>query len=120
MQVDRRHIDRARVIYGATIAFNDRQSTLDCVVRNFSPSGAKIVLENPALLPDQIDLSIARKGCSFLADIVWRSEKEAGLSFRQLGETNAPVPLDWARRLRACEADRRSLKSRLQQLSSEH
>lgn len=120
MQVERRHINRARVIYGATIAFNDRQSTLDCVVQNFSPSGAKVVLENPALLPDRIDLTIARKGRAFLADIVWRNEKEAGLSFRQAGDSNTAVPLDWARRLRDCEDDRRSLKSRLQQLSSEH
>lgn len=119
MQRERRLTQRARVIYGGTIAYNQRQSTLDCVVQNYSDAGAKVVLDNPALLPDRIDLLISRKGSAHAASIVWRNENEAGLSFRPSAEANAPVSLDWARRLRDCEADRQSLRARLAQLSSE-
>ena len=120
MQVERRHVSRSRVIYGATIAYNQQQSTMDCVVQNYSDAGAKLVLDNPASLPDRIDIVINRKGRAFAANIVWRNEKEAGLSFRPTADADAPISLDWARRLRECEAERRSLKVQIRQLSSEH
>ncbi len=53
--LERRHHHRNRVFYGGHIAFNARNATLDCVVRNFSPRGAKIEFENSAMLPDQVD-----------------------------------------------------------------
>lgn len=108
------------MIYGGTVAFNQRQSTMDCVVQNYSDAGAKIVLDNPALLPDKVDLLINRKGRAYVASVIWRGESEAGVSFRPAAEDNAPVPLDWARRLRDCETERRALKARLNQLMSEH
>ena len=39
---ERRRLFRNRVYYRGLIAFNARHSTLECVVRNFSPFGAKI------------------------------------------------------------------------------
>jgi len=50
--IERRRSARARVIYGGVIAYNGRQSTVDCVIRNFSPDGAKVEFHNAALLPD--------------------------------------------------------------------
>lgn len=117
--IERRQNARTRVIYSGVIAYNDRVSTMDCVVRNFSEDGVKVEFDNTALLPDEVDLLIARKGRSFDAKIVWRRETEAGLAFRATGE-NRPVPLDWARRLRASEAERRKLQGRIAQLLSEH
>lgn len=115
---DRRQVSRSRVIYGGTVVYNQRQSTLDCVVQNFSEFGAKITLDNPALLPDRVDLLVNRKGRAFRADVIWRSEHEVGLSFEPEMTANAPVSLDWARRLRDCERERRALRARLDQLTS--
>jgi hypothetical protein len=39
--MDRREAFRGRVYYGGRLAFNDRKSTLDCIVRNFSQAGAR-------------------------------------------------------------------------------
>jgi PilZ domain-containing protein len=89
------------------------------VVRNFSEGGVKVEFDNTALLPDEIDLLIARKSRAFNAKIIWRSDREAGLAFRSKAE-NQPISLDWARRLRASEAERRELKSRINELLSEH
>ncbi|MFZ0263004.1 MAG: hypothetical protein WAL36_23950 [Pseudolabrys sp.] len=70
--------DRARTFLGGMIAFNKRNSTMDCRVRDFSATGARVQLTN--------DLTIARKERSFRASMVWRSVNEAGVAF--LGEYN--------------------------------
>jgi len=117
--IERRQSARARVIYGGVLAYNRRQSTIECVIRNFSEDGAKVEFDNPAALPDVIDLLIAKKDRAFTAKIVWRQANQAGLAFQSV-EQDAPIPLDWARRLRACEAERRALQSRIAKLLSEH
>src|SRR4030081_323286 len=117
--IERRQNARARVIYSGVIAYDERRCTMDCVIRNFSEDGVKVEFNNTALLPDEIDLLIAKKSRSFNAKIVWRGETEAGLAFRSTAE-NHPIPLDWARRLRASEAERRKLQGRVAQLLSEH
>ena len=74
---------------------------------------------NPALLPDVVELLIAKKDRAFPAKISWRQASEAGLTFRPV-ETDIPISLDWARRLRVCESERRELQARIAQLLSEH
>ncbi len=100
------------------IAFNERRSTIECIIRNFSDDGAKIEFENPALLPDEVDLFIAKKSRAFHAKLVWRQASAAGLAFDAVAR-NAPISLDWARRLRHCKSERRELQSRIAQLLSE-
>lgn len=69
------------MIYGGVISFNDRRSTITCIVRNFSPDGAKIEISSHAIIPDHVVLTVMRKGRQFAARVVWRSEHEAGLAF---------------------------------------
>ena len=118
--LERRQLPRSRVYYGGIVAFNARNSTLACVVRNFSLFGAKIEFENPALVPDEVDIEIARKGISCSARLVWRDRDAAGLVFANVHETNDAIPLTWARKLRASERANRQLQSRIEQLRSEH
>jgi hypothetical protein len=118
--LERRQYLRNRVYYGGMVAFNARNSTLDCVVRNFSPRGAKIEFENSAMLPDRIDFEVARRGLACLARLVWRDQITAGLMFSEQRGMGDVIPLDWARKLRASERANRRLKSRLDQILSEH
>ena len=122
--LERRQFPRNRVYYGGMVAFNARNSTLACVVRNFSQRGAKIEFENSAVLPDRIDFEIARRGLSCLARLVWRNRTAAGLMFsdvqKPVQQTSDVIPLDWARKLRATERENRKLRSRLDQILSEH
>jgi len=118
--LDRRQKVRDRVYYGGVIAFNARNSTMDCVVDNFSLHGAKVELNNTALMPDEIDFTIPRKGYSCLARIVWRRADAVGLAFRNPKQLSAPIPLDWAIRLRASERARKFLEARIEQLRSQH
>jgi hypothetical protein len=118
--LERRQQPRNRVYYAGVVAFNARNSTVACVVRNFSMFGAKIEFEGAALVSDEVDIEIARKGISCLARMVWRDRDAAGLVFTNVHEASSVVPLEWARRLRASERTNRQLQSRLDQLRSEH
>jgi hypothetical protein len=121
---DRRQLFRNRVYYGGLVAFNDRQSTLACIVRNFTAFGAKVEFENPALLPDEIDFVVPRRSLSCRAHLTWRDRNAAGLVFRASRptdrETSDVIPLEWARRLRSSERINKQLQSRIDQLRSEH
>ncbi|WP_247833021.1 PilZ domain-containing protein [Bradyrhizobium sp. 200] len=124
MMLERRQFPRNRVYYGGMVAFNARNSTLACVVRNFSQRGAKIEFENTATIPDRVDFEIARRSLSCFARLVWRDQNAAGLVFsdmqKPVQETSEIIPLDWARKLRATERENRKLRSRLDQVLSEH
>ena len=111
---------RNRVYYGGMVAFNARNSTLDCSCAISAIRGAKIEFENSAMLPDRVDFEVARRGLSCLARLVWRDQNTAGLMFSEEREMGDVVPLDWVRKLRASERANRRLKSRLDQILSEH
>jgi hypothetical protein len=115
--IERRKSARSRTYFGGTIAFNRRKSTMDCQVRNFSPIGARIAFTNAAAVPDQFDLTVARKERSFKARMVWRNVNEAGVAFLSEYQEAVPVPLDLAKRLRECEAEKATLRQRVAQLT---
>jgi hypothetical protein len=77
--LDRRQLPRNRVYYGGMVAFNGRNSTIACVVRNFSMYGAKIEFECAALVPDEVDFEIARRAISCTAHLVRRNRDAAGV-----------------------------------------
>jgi|SRR6185295_5269753 hypothetical protein len=121
--LERRQHPRNRVYYGGMIAFNARNSTLACVVRNVSNRGAKIEFDNSTMLPDRVDFEIERRGLSCSARLVWRDADAAGLMFSNKQETaqgtSEIIPLDLARKLRATERANRQLQSRLDQFLTE-
>lgn len=115
--IEKRTSVRSRTCFGGTIAFNRRRSTMDCQVRNLSSIGARIAFTNAAAVPDQFDLTIARKDRAFKARMVWRGINEAGVAFLSECEQAVPSTLDWARRLRASEAEKAALRRRIAQLT---
>jgi PilZ domain len=115
--IERRQTARSRVLYGGVVGYNKRQSTADCIIRNFSESGANVEFDNPAVLPDFLDLLVARKNRAFAAKVAWRKLNKAGLAFRK-AEQDDPMPLDWILRLRAARSAQRELQGRLDALMS--
>lgn len=113
---ERRREFRGRVYYGGRLAFNDRQSTLDCIVRNFSQAGARVDVNEAAILPDELDLAIERRSVAFLARIVWRRRHEIGLAFGNPAHLKTSMTLDWALRVRAGERANKALRAQVEQL----
>ena len=78
--LERRSLPRSRSYLGGVVEFNGR-STLDRVIRNVSPLGARIVCSQNAVLPDKIVLEITKREQRFPARIVWHAHNEFGVSF---------------------------------------
>jgi hypothetical protein len=86
---ERRRMPRGRTYLGTQIAFNRRSSTLDCLMRDRSEDGGRIVFSGPTPIPHEFDLTIQRDGLSRRARVVWRLEREAGVAFIPAGDADA-------------------------------
>jgi hypothetical protein len=115
--LDRRQNARNKVIYGGVAKLGEDDATRDCVVRNISEKGAHIEFGNAIKLPkEQISLTIARKGRSFLANIIWWRDNFVGVAFNS--ESELPVS-DLDARLRKSERKKRQLQRRIKELIGE-
>jgi hypothetical protein len=115
--LDRRETARDKVIYGAIAEVGERGATRECVVRDISEKGAQVEFSNVIRLPkERMSLTIARKGRSFLAQIIWWRDNFVGVAFSS--ETEFPVS-DLAERLRKSEKKKRQLQRRIKELLGE-
>ena len=113
---DRRQDARNKVIYGGVADIGQAGATKDCVVRNISDKGARIEFSNVVTFPkEQISLTIARKGRSFLARIVWWRDNFVGVAFSSDAPATAPVS-DLEERLRKSEVKKRQLQRQIKEL----
>ena len=114
--LDRRESVRDKVIYGGVAEIGERGATRDCVVRNISKKGASIEFSNVIKLPkEKISLTIARKGRSFLARVVWWRDNFVGVAFSSEKPYDLPVS-DLEERLRKSELKKRQLQRRIKEL----
>jgi hypothetical protein len=117
--LDRRQSARDKVIYGGVAEAGDEGAARECVVRNISDNGARIEFSNGVKRPkEQMSLTIARKGRSFLAKIIWWRDNFVGVAFRSETPSEFPVS-DLEERLRKSEAKKRQLQRRIKQLLGE-
>lgn len=114
--LDRRQSARDKVIYGGVAKIDDNGTTRDCVVRNISDNGASVEFSNVVRLPkEQMSLTIARKGRSFLARIIWWRDNFVGVAFKAEAPTEYPVS-DLEERLRKSELKKRQLQRQIKKL----
>ena len=118
MQKERRKHTRTSSYLGGRVAFNHLYATTDCLIRNISPEGCRLVFHAPTALPAHFVLSIPTREQAINARLVWRTEKEAGVAF-EVPEARQPVSLDMARRIKRLEDEKRLLQIRIQELSGE-
>jgi hypothetical protein len=113
---DRRQNTRDKVIYGGVADISERGGSTDCVVRNISEGGARIEFNNAVRFPrQQISLTIARKGRSFLARIIWWRDNFVGVAFSAEKPSGLPDS-DLGERLRRSEEKKRQLQRRIKEL----
>ena len=117
--LDRRQSARDKVIYGGVAEIDERGGSRDCVVRNISENGATIEFNNVVKLPkEKMSLTIARKGRSFLARVVWWRDSFVGIAFSSDRPYELPVS-DLEERLRKSEKKKRQLQRRINELLGE-
>jgi PilZ domain-containing protein len=115
--LNRRQSQRDKVLYGGVAEINERGSTMDCVVRNISEGGACVEFDQAAKLPEEMNLTIPRKGRSFLAKMIWRQANRVGLAFRTIMTDESGSDFD--ERLRRSEIKKRELQRRIKELIGE-
>ncbi len=113
---DSRKVDRAKAMLGAVIVYNNRNSTIDCQIRNFSRSGARLAVSNSVALPEEFDIEVPQKGRTYRARLCWRDDNAAGIEF-VLDATEAHARQDAKARIAQLEADNAALRLRVLDLT---
>ena len=116
---DQRIAPRLKALFAARIAFNNGQSTLDCLIRNLSDTGAKLVVSAAVAVPDRFDLFIPQKGVTRRVQIAWRTGEEIGVRFADAprSEQSGSEAGALKQRVRELEAEVARLQSRILQLT---
>lgn len=78
---EKRRDRRQRVLKGARILFNGRNSTVDCQIRNLSEQGALLRLDHPMIVPEKFLLHIRQNDTIVPTKTVWRRELDIGVEF---------------------------------------
>jgi PilZ domain len=112
---ERRQHQRRRTYLGGQAAFGQRYCAQDCLVRNLSQNGARLIFSDHVLIPDEFDLMIPHKGDSRRARIVWRYQAYVGVQFLEYDHGRRSVGA--ARRIRALKEQNAALARRIADLS---
>ena len=81
MGLELRAAERGRSLLKAKITFNNRMSTIDCIIKNISAGGARIAVASTLSLPNEFDLDIPLKGKTYRAQMRWRDSESIGVEF---------------------------------------
>ena len=72
---------RKRVLKGGLILFNNHRSSVNCTVRDFSETGAKLRMEAATSVPDNFDLMLPQENLIYPAEVAWRRALDIGVRF---------------------------------------
>lgn len=78
---EHRRESRQRVFLKGRIMYNNGASSLDCLVRDLSATGARLAMSETTTLPEAFDLYIAQKDKTYRATLRWRREDGVGVTF---------------------------------------
>ncbi len=73
--------NRSRVLKSAMISFSGGQATLECVVRDYSATGARLRMQGLGGPPDTFELLIELDGIKVDCEVTWRRGQECGVKF---------------------------------------
>jgi hypothetical protein len=88
---DNRRETRQRTFLKGRIVFNNGASSMDCLVRDMSSSGARLDLTQTAALPEVFELYIPMKDRSYRSSLRWRRSDGIGITFVEEGAAISPV-----------------------------
>jgi hypothetical protein len=80
---DLRRSARVRTFVGGKIVFHDGAFSYNCIVRDLSDSGARVEILAARLIPRRFFFLTSRQEVAYDAELVWRTQKLAGVKFRQ-------------------------------------
>lgn len=78
---ERRRETRRKSFLRGRIFFNNRRSAVDCLVRDISAAGARLIFSDAVSVPDVVDVYIPQKEQTLRAHVQWRHGDEVGVEF---------------------------------------
>ena len=118
---ERRAATRQKSFLQGRIYFNNRRTSVDCLVRDISETGAKLTFAAAVTSPDIIELQIPAKDEIHRVHVQWRFANEIGVAFGVGDDGHAPgtTPPELFGRVMKLESEVASLKRALSELRSE-
>jgi PilZ domain len=122
---ERRRSVRKKSFLRGCVYFNKRRSAIDCLIRDISDQGARIIFSGTTNFPDVVELYIPHKEQTVRAHVQWRRGDEVGLAFPEAAAAPAPLASpqpqfgDLAQRVAELEAEMAGLRRTLKQLKRE-
>jgi uncharacterized protein YceH (UPF0502 family) len=118
--IENRASPRLRSLLKGKLIYNNRLSTLDCVVRDISATGARLALAQHNVLPDQFELYVPLKERTYTVQVRWRAEEDIGVMFLEKHEAAATASAadDMLARVEHLEAEVAALHDILAKLMS--
>jgi hypothetical protein len=81
MNDEHRIATRHRSFLQGRIYFNHRRSSVDCLIRDISDTGAKLIFSDAVTTPEFVELHIPNKQETYAAKVQWRRGDAVGVEF---------------------------------------
>jgi hypothetical protein len=81
--VERRALVRHKTFFKGRIYFNNRLSSMDCMIRDVTANGGRIEVSDSVALPNTFEIYLPNKDEYFNAKVVWRRGGSLGISWSQ-------------------------------------
>jgi hypothetical protein len=124
---ERRRILRQKSFLQGRVFFNNRRSSIDCLIRDFSDLGARLKFSSAVTTPDVVELHVPNKDETYRARVQWRNGDEIGVSFDDYGAGPEAAPSiapgtspqpDWSARIHKLERDVLILQRKFNELQA--
>jgi hypothetical protein len=116
---ERRTSTRKKSFLRGRVMYNNRQSAMECLIRDVSEHGANLIFSDTASIPEVVELYIPQKDQTFRAHVQWRSGDEVGVAFGDVAPAPAAGGGDLAGRVERLEAEVASLRRMLRRLKAD-
>jgi PilZ domain len=120
---ERRSSSRQKSFLQGRIYFNNRRSTVDCLIRDLSETGARLKFSEAITVPESMELYIPNREEIHRARVEWRSGNEMGVSFGDEIRSPSIAPDaaqgDLPTRVQRLEAEVAALKRIINELRAE-
>ena len=118
--VERRRIARQKSFLRGMIYFNNRRNAVDCLIRDISPYGARLIFSDAVTTPDVLDLYIPQKEQTLRTHVIWRHGQEVGVAFAQATQLDPVAETgDLAERVARLEMEIIGLKKLLKKMKTD-
>jgi len=79
--IERRALVRHKTLIKGRIYFNNRLSSMDCIVRDVTANGARLECSENVTLPDLFELYVPNRDEYFHARVTWRKSGNLGVTW---------------------------------------